>query len=83
MVKGNDGHVNGTLKEMTAMSTARHETINSQMKVWAILRTPYRHGQGADERMTRHGRTVNAIANVVQIWLVESPSFQCDSGCME
>jgi hypothetical protein len=71
---------------MASMATARHKTINSRMKVWAILHTPYQHGQGADEQMTHHERTVNAIANVVQIWLVESPPFQCDyddSGCMD
>jgi hypothetical protein len=74
------------LREMTAMATARHETINSRMKIWAILRNAYKYGQGSEERMQRHGQTVNAIANVVNIWLVEDPPFQCDyddSGCME
>jgi hypothetical protein len=73
------------LQEMTAMATARHETINSRMKVWAILRNAYKYGKGTDERMHRHGRTVKAIANVVNIWLTESPSFPCeydDSDCM-
>jgi hypothetical protein len=66
------------LQAMTAMATARHETINSRMKVWAILRNGYKYGKGTDERMRRHGQTVKAIANVVNIWLVESPPFQCD-----
>jgi hypothetical protein len=29
------------LQEMITMATSRHETINSRMKVWAILRTSY------------------------------------------
>jgi hypothetical protein len=37
------------LQEMTAMATARHETINSPMKVWAILPNAYKYGQGMDE----------------------------------
>ena len=63
---------------MTALATARHETINSRMKVWAILRTAYRYGQGLEQRLLRHERTVNAIANVVNIWLMESPAFDVD-----
>jgi hypothetical protein len=71
------------LREMTAMATSRHETINSRMKVWAILRTSYRHGQGLDKRLLRHERTTKAIGNVVNIWLMESPAFSIqydDSG---
>jgi hypothetical protein len=73
------------LQEMTAMATAQHETINSWMKVWAILRNAYKYGKGTDKQMLRHGRTVKAIANVVNIWLTESAPFQCrydDSDCM-
>jgi hypothetical protein len=29
------------LQEMTSIATARHETIDSQMKVWAIFQTFY------------------------------------------
>jgi hypothetical protein len=70
---------------MTAMATARHETINSQMKVWAILHNAYQYGKGMDEQMCRHGCTVKAIANVVTIWFPKSPPFQYDyddSNCM-
>jgi DDE superfamily endonuclease len=73
------------LQEMTAMATVRHETINSRMKVWTILRNSYKYGKGTDEQMRRHGQTVKAIANVVNIWLTESPPFPChydDSDCM-
>jgi hypothetical protein len=73
------------LQEMTAMATARHETINSWMKVWAILRNAYKYGKGTDERLRHHGHTTKAIANVVNIWLTERPPFQCDyddSNCM-
>jgi hypothetical protein len=73
------------LQEMTAMATARHETINSRMKVWAILRNSYKYGKGTDKWMCRHGQTVKAIANVVNIWLTESPPFPIhydDSDCM-
>ena len=66
------------LREMTALATARHETINSRLKVWAIIRNAYRYGQGSDERLKRHERTVNGIANVVNIWLMESPAFQVE-----
>jgi hypothetical protein len=47
------------------------------MKVWAILLTAYRHGQGTVERVRQHKQTVKEIANVVNIWLVKSPPFQC------
>jgi hypothetical protein len=73
------------LQEMMAMATVRHETINSRLKVWAILRNAYKYGKGTDKRMRQHGQTVKAVANVVNIWLAESPSFQCDyndSDCM-
>jgi hypothetical protein len=63
------------LQEMTSIATARHETINSQMKVWAILQTPYWHSEGLQDRMFRHERTVNAITNVINIWLMDSPLF--------
>jgi hypothetical protein len=69
----------------TAMATARHETINSRMKVWAILPNAYKYGKGTDEQLRRHGHTAKAIANVVNIWLTENPAFQCDydnSDCM-
>jgi hypothetical protein len=74
------------LRELTSLATSRHETINSRMKVWAILSTSYRHGQGLQERLSRHERTVNAIANVVNIWLMDCPSFTVeydDSGYVE
>jgi hypothetical protein len=45
------------------------------MKVWAILQTPYRHGEGLQDRLLRHKRTVNAIANVINIGLMDSPLF--------
>ena len=64
--------------EMTALATARHETINSRLKVWAIVRNAYRYGQGEEERLARHERTVCAIANVTNIWLAESPAFQIE-----
>jgi hypothetical protein len=72
MVYGNQNVRTGPvwLQQMTATATARHETINSRMKVWAILRNAYKYGKGMDERMLRHGRTVKAIANVVNIWLI-------------
>jgi hypothetical protein len=56
------------------------------MKVWAILSTSYQHGQGLREQLSRHKRTVNAIANVVNIWLMDCPSFTDeydDSGYVE
>lgn len=74
------------LQDMTALATARHETINSRMKIWAIVRNAYRFGQGSEERLKRHEQTINGIANVVNIWLRESPAFQVDyddSGCIE
>jgi hypothetical protein len=45
------------------------------MKVWAILQTPYRHGEGLQDWLLRHKRTVNAIANVINIGLMDSPLF--------
>ena len=66
------------LRKMTALATARHEIINSRLKVWAIIRNAYRYGQGSEERLRRHERTVNGIANVVNIWLMESPAFQLE-----
>jgi hypothetical protein len=42
---------------MTALTTAQHETINSRMKVWAILQTSYQHGQGLQESLSRHNQT--------------------------
>jgi hypothetical protein len=46
----------------------------------------YRHGQGLQEWLLWHEQTVNAIANVVHIWLMDSPSFTVeydDSGNVE
>jgi hypothetical protein len=74
------------LRDMTALATARHETINSWMKVWAITLSSYQHGQGLQERLLRHEQTVNAIANVINIWLMDSPAFAAkydDSGYVE
>ena len=74
------------LQEMMGMATARHETINSRLKTFRLVWHPYRFGQGNFERLTRHKRTITAICNVVNIWLVESPAFQLDyddSGCLE
>jgi hypothetical protein len=67
------------------MATACHKTVNSWMKVWAILHNFYKYGKGMDKRMGQHGRTVKVIANVINIWLTKSPSFPCeynDSDCM-
>jgi hypothetical protein len=50
------------LCEMTALATARHETINSWMKVWAIAQISYQHGQGLQEQLSQHVQTVNGIA---------------------
>jgi hypothetical protein len=60
--------------QLTAISTAHHETINRGMKVWAILQfckhpTNQPHGQGLHEWLLQHEQTVNAIANVVRILL--------------
>jgi hypothetical protein len=72
---------------MTALATARRqETISSQMKVWAITQTSYQNGQGLQEQLSRHERTVNAIANVINIWLMDSSAFTVeydDSGYVE
>jgi hypothetical protein len=70
---------------MMAMAMACYETINSWMKVWAILRNAYKYGKRTDEQMRQHGHTMKAIANVVNIWFTKSPPFQCeydDSDCM-
>jgi hypothetical protein len=43
--------------------------------VWASLQTPYCHSEGWQDWLLRHKRTVNAIANVISIWLMDIPSF--------
>jgi hypothetical protein len=60
---------------MTALATARHKTINSWMKVWAIIQISCQHGQGLQEWLLQHERIVNAIANVINIWLMDSSAF--------
>jgi hypothetical protein len=42
------------LQEMTAVAMTRHETINSRMKVWAILHNAYKYGKGTDKQMRQH-----------------------------
>jgi hypothetical protein len=59
---------------VTSIATAQHETINSRMKVWAILQTPYQQSRLQDWLLS-HEQTMNAIANVINIWLIDSPSF--------
>jgi hypothetical protein len=68
------------LQEMIFIVTA--QPINSRMTVWAVLQTPYQHGQGLQDWLSHHEQTVNAIANVVDIWLMDSPAFavEYDSG---
>jgi hypothetical protein len=68
------------LQEMTSIATA--QPINSRMMVWAVLQRPYQHGQGVQDWLLHHEQTMNAIANVVDIWLMDSPAFaaEYDSG---
>jgi hypothetical protein len=63
------------LCELTELATAQHKTINSRTKVWAILSRSYQHGQGLQEWLSCHEQTMNAIANVVNIWLMDSLAF--------
>jgi len=58
---------------MKARAMARHETVNSRFKHFAILRVEFRQGNH------RHGAVFNAIAAVCQIKIeVESPLFDVD-----
>jgi hypothetical protein len=45
------------------------------MKVLAARLTSYQHGQDLHEQLLRHKQTTKAIANVINIWLLESPAF--------
>jgi hypothetical protein len=63
------------LHEMTSMATACHKTINSRMKVWAVRHTSYQHGPDLHEWLLCHEQTTKVIANVINIWLMESLHF--------
>jgi hypothetical protein len=64
------------LREMTSMATAHHKTINSSMKVWAI----WHYQCDLHKRFLHHKQTTKAIANVINIRLMESHEFSIDSG---
>jgi len=58
---------------MKSVARARHETVNSWFKRFAVLRVEFRHGNH------RHGSVFNAIAMICQIEIeVESPLFDVD-----
>jgi len=57
-------------KREASRALAKHEWVNSQIKKFKILSTTYRNG------VLMHEDTFKAIANVVQIQLVLSDSYQ-------
>ena len=60
-------------QSMKSTARARHETVNSKLKQFAILRVEFRHG------FHRHGQVFHSIAAICQIEMeVESPLFPVD-----
>lgn len=45
----------------------RHENVNSRLKIFDVLNTPFRHPNPKDEMMEKHGKCFEAIAVVTEI----------------
>ena len=55
-----------------ALARARHECINHRFKQWRALKDIWRHD------IADHGRAMQAVANIEQFLLQQSPSWQVD-----
>ena len=63
---------NNRHQKMMSDVRARHETVNSRFKRFAVLRADFRHGE-------RHGTVFFAIATICQIEIkMEAPLFEVD-----
>ena len=55
-----------------ALARARHETVNRRFKEWKILQERFRHP------LEKHGMVFQAIANIVQLKMMEQPTWQVE-----
>ena len=68
------GHSNNPLtSRMEGVIRARHETINSRLKIFSVLSTRFRHD------LDMHSRCFHACANLVSLVMKhEMPAFEVD-----
>jgi hypothetical protein len=66
------GH-NNEDQRMKARVRARHETINSRLKKFGVLRKPFRH------EISKHRMVFLAVSNLCQIGLMsDEPTFEIE-----
>ena len=73
--------VHDSAKDMRNKVRARHEAVNGRLKIWSILRTPYRHARTGERGLSSHQAVFFAICVITQIKInnKEINLFECES----
>ena len=63
---------NSEQRRRKSLARARHECTNRKFKEWKVLKDVFRHD------LTLHGKVFHAVANIVQVKIVEGGTWQVD-----
>ncbi|CAB9530981.1 unknown protein [Seminavis robusta] len=55
-----------------ALARARHECVNRRLKEWSCLLQRWRHS------LDKHGKMAHAVANIVQLQIMDKPMWQVE-----